>query len=82
MKLRQYKLKSDNEVMVAWLEANRAKIGNLVTLKDNGNPEKKWQIVAAYREIDSEDLNDQHESSKTFKSVEGRATKKEQRRKV
>lgn len=81
MKLRQYKLKAGSEVIVAWLEDARAKIGDSVTLKDNGDTEKRWKIIESYRTIDGSNLHDQHESGKTFASTEGRATKKEQRKK-
>lgn len=55
MKLVQVKLKSDNKLMTAWVEA-KVKVGNLITLKDTDEPQRKWKVLSVGREHDRSDI--------------------------
>lgn len=75
MKLRQYRLRSkvlenaDGYMeLVVWLEDGRAKVGDYVTLEDATEPERKWQVVEAYNNIDHDKLQGGHKSKDWHKN--------------
>lgn len=75
MQLRQYKLISDGQILVAWLEDGRVKIGDFVKLKDTDEPERKWRIAEVYSAQDSSKIHDSHNSKDAFESIQGRGGK-------
>ena len=67
IRLQQYQLENENSLLVCWLEADRVKVGDRVTLKDSDNPMRYWTVTKAYSEKDSKDIHDAHESKNWHK---------------
>ena len=55
MRLRQYKLSSDNEKLMTFLEDGQAKVGDSITLRDYHDEKRLWKIEEAYGVVDSKD---------------------------
>lgn len=67
MKIRQYRLRSKNDPsdrdkgyreMTVWLEDERAKTGDSVTLRDTDEPEREWEVCEVYTSMESKELKD------------------------
>ncbi len=64
MLMQQYKLKRKDSELICWLEANRVKIGDHVTLKNSDNPKSWWKIVEEYTKMELMDIKGGHQSYK------------------
>lgn len=57
MKLTQYVLRSGTEYITCWLESDRVKMGDLVSLKDTDEPHRFWEVFKVYATVDAERIN-------------------------
>jgi hypothetical protein len=63
MLLQQYELRQKNMVIICFLESDRVKVGNKVTLKglEEGG---YWLVTKEYSKLDRSLIHDAHESKK------------------
>lgn len=67
MLYKQCLLENDGSVSIGWLEADKAKKGYRVTLKDSDDENKWWTILEVYQTtLAKHEIKDAHTSRKWF----------------
>jgi hypothetical protein len=56
MMKQQVELKSGTLTMVTWVEANKVKVGNVITLKNFDDPDREWRVMSVGEAKDSSEI--------------------------
>jgi hypothetical protein len=66
MVVQQYELTKGDSKIICWLEADRVKLGDKVTLKDAEDTTSYWTVASIYSQMDKKDIKGSHSAEKWY----------------